>query len=594
MTTDPSVPSIAKGQRLLAAIMVTDAVGFSTRMSEDEEQTLRLIDRDLQLIASLCEEYEGTVLKTTGDGLLTYFISAVQAVNCALEIQTQLVAQANLRQTGFCLDHRIGIHLGDILVSTADVMGNGVNIAARLQTYARPQGLCISQTVYDVIKARLELHATYLGPLRLKNIREPVVAFQVDLQPPEEHSALDSTADSTCLVTVTSDSLLETAIRGLDFNPQSLRIRKLLFALTKNAWENDPTVLRQFEFRPLLIALRQRYPTLSELRIQLTCLIAGLNRKATYTALADTLVIQLEPWYQSFHEADSANTGSSATGILAGWEETIAALEQISNPLRMRKLLFCMVNSTWENDPQVLNAYPLERLVEEAFQVIPTQKDLKYHLRRIIKRLNRKPEYIQVANEIITALNPLFSGDEDPTQITVVKAPERDTNSSHTQLTSATVVNPDMTTLHTTLSAPAAIAPDVGGEAQNPAAPRDRQNLYNLRQEIMHYANPLRAKILLYSCLHGPFGFDRQDWFMLKNQTLEHLLREVFDYCPSFDDLDSKLTIISHCLDNAEENAQVAYAIAQAMRAYYPANPTSQTDSMQTTQSATTAVSPAS
>ncbi|PSN20602.1 hypothetical protein C7271_01375 [filamentous cyanobacterium CCP5] len=591
MITDPSVPSIAQGQRLLAAIMVTDAVGFSTRMSENEEQTLRLIDRDLRLIAKLCDQYEGTVLKSTGDGLLTYFVSAVQAVSCALEIQTQLVALSASQRNHIYLDHRIGIHLGDILVSSADVMGNGVNIAARLQTYAKPQGLCISQTLYDVVKARLNLYTTYLGPLRLKNIREPVIAFQVDLLPEGELISCDSAADSTCLVTATPEALLETAIRGLAFNPQNLRLKKLLFAITKNAWENDPTALEQFEFEQLLVDLRQRYPTLPELRIQLTCLVAGLNRKATYTALADTLIIQLEPWYQSCNAIDS-DLQAEETGVLAGWEEAIIALEQVSSPLRMRKLLFCLVNNTWENDSRVLNAYLLERLVEEAFKITPTQKDLKYHLHRIIKRLNRRQEYTRVANEIIQALNPLFSGDEEPTQITIVQAQLRDSQPPNTRIELVTATGRDMTTLHTTLSAPVSMASAAVGDSNSQASPCDRQNLYNLRQEIMHYTNPLRAKILLHSCLYGPFGFERQDWSVLKKQTLEQLLREIFDYCPSFEDLDSKLTIISHCLDNAEENAQVAYAIAQAIRPYYP-TPTSHTDVSvtQTVQSVSTVAS---
>ncbi|HEY9736359.1 MAG TPA: adenylate/guanylate cyclase domain-containing protein, partial [Trichocoleus sp.] len=176
--------------RILAAIMMTDAVGFSARMSVDEESTLRLIDRDLRLIGELCEAFEGTLLKSTGDGLLVYFVSAVQAVSCGLEIQQRL---ADLNREPMAIQsgvqglmHRIGIHLGDILVNESDVMGNGVNIAARLQTYAKPGGLCISQTIYDVVKSRLRLNANFLGPLKLKNIEEPVPSYLVDPRPEDE------------------------------------------------------------------------------------------------------------------------------------------------------------------------------------------------------------------------------------------------------------------------------------------------------------------------------------------------------------------------------------------------------------------------
>ncbi|MGB5971745.1 MAG: adenylate/guanylate cyclase domain-containing protein, partial [Nodosilinea sp.] len=191
------VSSLSQGQRLLAAIVMTDAVGFSARMSIDEEQTLRLIDRDLTLISDTCREFGGTVLKSTGDGLLIYFLSAVEAVSCGLEMQRRLVDLATGLEPSQYLDHRIGIHLGDILVSEQDVMGNGVNITARLQTYAKPRGLCVSRTIYDVVKARLNLHASFLGPLHLKNIEEPVPAYRLALHSEDTEPGVQGAEDST-------------------------------------------------------------------------------------------------------------------------------------------------------------------------------------------------------------------------------------------------------------------------------------------------------------------------------------------------------------------------------------------------------------
>nr|WP_228037477.1 protein kinase [Nodosilinea sp. LEGE 06152] len=159
--------------------MLTDAVGFSARMSVREELTLSQLQRDQALMETLCEQFEGKVLKSTGDGLLMYFASAVQAVSCGLEIQKEL-ARINASADGdLALLHRIGIHLGDVFFSQSDVMGNGVNIAARLQTEAHPSGLCISKIVYDVVKSRLDLDVTYAGPLQLKNIQELVPAYHV-------------------------------------------------------------------------------------------------------------------------------------------------------------------------------------------------------------------------------------------------------------------------------------------------------------------------------------------------------------------------------------------------------------------------------
>ncbi len=162
--------STSPGQRMLAAIIFTDTVGFSARMRKDEEQTLHLIARDLSLMKETCAKFEGQVLKSTGDGLLMLFTSAVGAVSCALEIQRRMMERNLDLPRPERLSHRIGIHLGDVVQGGGDVMGDGVNVAARLQTQAAPGGICISKTVYDVVENRIPLHVYDRGRRRLKNI----------------------------------------------------------------------------------------------------------------------------------------------------------------------------------------------------------------------------------------------------------------------------------------------------------------------------------------------------------------------------------------------------------------------------------------
>ncbi len=170
------------GQRALAAIVFTDIVGFSARMQADEDATLRLLRRDFGLMREICAQHQGSVLKTTGDGLLLYFPSAVQAVACALAMQRLFAEHAKNMAAADVLIHRLGIHLGDVFVSEQDVMGDGVNIAARLQAEAEPGGICISQTVYDVVKNKLELHVTSLGPRELKNISQSIPIYRLLLE----------------------------------------------------------------------------------------------------------------------------------------------------------------------------------------------------------------------------------------------------------------------------------------------------------------------------------------------------------------------------------------------------------------------------
>lgn len=173
------IGSIPAAQRTLAAIVFTDAVDFSLRTEQDEECTVALIQQDLELMAELCRRFDGRVVKSRGDGLMMLFNSAVQAVTCALEIQKSLAIQAKEATEVEALRHRIGVHLGDVLVSDGDALGEGVNVAARLEAEADPGGICLSQTVYDVVKGRVFLQAVKVGDLKLKNIGEPVTAYKV-------------------------------------------------------------------------------------------------------------------------------------------------------------------------------------------------------------------------------------------------------------------------------------------------------------------------------------------------------------------------------------------------------------------------------
>lgn len=174
-----------RGHRTLAAIMFTDVVSYSALMAAHEDYTLDLLRRDFQLINELCQRFEGRVLKTIGDSLLIYFASAVKGVACGQEIQSSLATLAANLAPEDVLTHRIGIHLGDVFFNGSDVMGDGVNVAARLQAEAQPGGICLSQTVYEVVKNPLALKATDLVQRKLKNLPESILVYHI---PPVHHT----------------------------------------------------------------------------------------------------------------------------------------------------------------------------------------------------------------------------------------------------------------------------------------------------------------------------------------------------------------------------------------------------------------------
>ncbi len=174
---------MTQSQRILAAIIFTDVVGYSIRVQHEEEKTIALVNRDLAHFSSLCAANSGKVVKNTGDGLLIYFTSLDSAVKTATAMLQSLETGAKSLPVDQRLQHRIGIHLGDVVFQGEDVMGEGVNIAARLMAEALPDTLCISQSGFDIIKNRTSLNHTFIGPRQLKNIKDPVPAVLLHCAP---------------------------------------------------------------------------------------------------------------------------------------------------------------------------------------------------------------------------------------------------------------------------------------------------------------------------------------------------------------------------------------------------------------------------
>ncbi len=172
--------------RRLAAILAADMVGYSRLMEADESGTLaRLKAHRAELIDPAIGKNNGRLVKTTGDGVLVEFASVVDAVQCAAEIQRRMARRNAELPHDQRVDFRIGINLGDIIVDDDDVYGDGVNIAARLESVAEPGGICLSGTAYDHLKTKIDVGYADLGEQKLKNIAEPVRAYRVILDPDE-------------------------------------------------------------------------------------------------------------------------------------------------------------------------------------------------------------------------------------------------------------------------------------------------------------------------------------------------------------------------------------------------------------------------
>ena len=176
-------------ERKLTTILAADVEGYSRLMAADEVATMAALREARDVFARLIERHRGRIANTAGDGLLADFPSVVEAVQCAAEVQTELAARDAGRVPAAAMRFRIGVHLGDVMVDGGDLFGEGVNLAARLQSMAEPGGVLISQPVYDQVRSKLAIGYEFLGQRRPRNLDEPVPVYRLLFGAPEPQPA---------------------------------------------------------------------------------------------------------------------------------------------------------------------------------------------------------------------------------------------------------------------------------------------------------------------------------------------------------------------------------------------------------------------
>lgn len=651
------------GQRTLAAVVFTDGVNFSTRMALNEDRTLQLLRQDLELMRELCRCFSGRVLKSTGDGLLMCFISAVKAVECAVEIQRSLTIATQDLPPGDALQHRIGIHLGDVFISDTDVMGNGVNIAARLQAESEPGGICISQTVYDVVRNSLRLETIYLGPRELKNIPGEVPVYRIRL--PFLPQATDPYDEIT---------------RNLSSHANLLRIKKLMFYICRNQWESEQFRLEELNLKALIQELHQVAPTQERLRHLLRDAVKNLSKQAEYLRIADTIAAEFSRFYYSQFDATQivAASPDSTTEVTVNFEEQTVeprspsdpilqvtqALDSHRNAARIKKLLFYACHRRWENDALILQQTDLATLIQDLHTQNSTLETLRSTLEERVKTLSKRTEYTQVAEIIVYGFSRLYANQisdspliapieasppiaspEPPAEqqgeqsvydrlapdfaqhpntarlkklifSTIQNRWENDTNQIeaidfpnllqllHQKNDTLEQLQASLDSIVKTLNKQAeytpladfileklgnlygdqpkstlSVASEPPAEPVLPSTPPNQTalELVDLRFQMMKYANPLRAKILLFSTLHHPFSFTQADWSALKRYDLTELLQNLLVVCKTIDEVEARLLNAARSCMEPEENTQTLAAIVRSVRPFYTHEPINDT-----------------
>ena len=169
--------------RKLTAILSADVAGYSRLMQDDEAATVKTLEAYKQIISDLVKQHRGRVVDSPGDNLLAEFASVVDAVQCAVATQKELQARNTELPENRKMQFRIGVNLGDVIEEESRIYGDGVNIAARLESLADPGGICVSKTAFDQIETKLPFGYEYLGEQSVKNIAKPVGAYRVLMEP---------------------------------------------------------------------------------------------------------------------------------------------------------------------------------------------------------------------------------------------------------------------------------------------------------------------------------------------------------------------------------------------------------------------------
>ncbi|MEH1826030.1 MAG: hypothetical protein V7L22_11805 [Nostoc sp.] len=221
-------------------------------------------------------------------------------------------------------------------------------------------------------------------------------------------------------------------------------------------------------------------------------------------------------------------------------------LEQHENSKRIKKLIYSACKNIWENDEETLDRFKLQELIQELYRLNPTINNLNYSLSKVVKTLNKQAEYALLASIISHEMQKLYITPDEATGI-LLNHPRQEEQIFYNsgQISSNSIdKSPNNQTKH-------------------------QYNQFDLRQNIMKYTNPLRAKIVLFSALYKKFTFTEEDWLKLKAEQLDDLLLRLFDTCPTIRELESKLNSAVISLGKPDENIQSASAIIQSMRGLY-------------------------
>jgi hypothetical protein len=302
-------------------------------------------------------------------------------------------------------------------------------------------------------------------------------------------------------------------IQQLEQDANALRIKKLLLYVCKNWWENDATRLNVISLASLVEEIRQTHLTVEHLRSRLTHLVGTLNKSAEYFSIAHTIASALEILYTQ------ETTAIAVPKSPVPQDPIIEKLEQEVQVIRIKKLLICACRKYWEANPKVIEQIALKELIDDLIELHPTFDQLRSGLNAVVKTLNKPIEYFAITEIILREVEVRYGKANEP--------------------------QPISETVEGTI------------------------DLFDIRLEILKYANPLQTKILLFSVAYYLFEFRNQDWLNLRLYSLDGLLRTVLSQTSSLEDLQQKLQSKAQYLGQSEQYVEIVPVIVKSLKSKY-------------------------
>ena len=388
-------------------------------------------------------------------------------------------------------------------------------------------------------------------------------------------------------------------VRYLDSHEEKLRIKKLIFCICKKYWENEPNILNGVAMEDLVKELVQIKTNKEQLTFSVYKLVKTLNRPKVYLGVATVIIEQISQLYSNIAAAydnqllpvePEVNPSFTTVNNDVNNEEdnllrqVVSGIENHRETARIHKLMFAACKNRWENDQAVINNYGLKNIVLELQRNNPNFLSLRQTLRQVAENINKKALYLALADIILTQLEHLYDTDNDDeeednesksqrfnTQIVDLKN-DSDSAAKTTSFSTSRSDPVDFSSSIINLNEPQLVmelpfaepASSNNNPSNFPQIPA--YDPFEIRLEIFQYANPLRAKILIFSLLFHPWDRSGQDWSTLRSYTLEDLLKQLIQSGKSLQDIEVQLYNIAQTQMDTDANVQTASILVQTLQ----------------------------